>query len=257
MKFRLFGLILVIILIISLFSFCVSAKKIDKYNIDFSLPDEFVVITDENISANTEVIKSLGFTQDSYKNYIQKNNIILFASLYDKTCQITVNVNKTDFTEKTETFEYLDNEYILEILPKLVGDNTTTAEIKEINGSKFISLQKVRSDKAGQFCSLQFITVKNQQLYTINFAFSQSMLNSENLEYAENILKNLNISTQKSNVTIQKVQNVTVYIVLILIIVILCAICIYCLFSIINDIINNRNTSDVAPYVKIKRRRFK
>ncbi len=242
---------------ISLFTFCASAQKIEKFNIDFSLPKEFIVLTDANISANIEAIKSLGFTQDSFKNYINANNIVLFASLTDKSCQITVNANKTDFTEKTETLEYLEDEYILHLLPKLVGENAGSAEIKVINGSKFIRVEKIGLDNAGQFSSLQYITVKNQQLYTVTFSFSQSILSSVNIEYAESLMKNFTVSSQKSEITIKNVQNFTVYIVLILIIIFLCAVCIYCIYTIVSDIIKNRNTSDVAPYVRIKRRRFK
>ncbi len=257
MKIRLLGLISVISVLISLFAFCANAQVVDKFNIDFSLPDEFVVLTEDNISDNTDAIKSLGFTEDTFKNYINANNIVLFASLPDKSCQLTVNVNKTEFTENTENLEYLDDEYIARILPKLIGERVAFNEIKVINDSKFIRIQKSGIDKAGEFSFLQYITVKNKQLYTVTISFSDNVITSTNIDYAENLMKKFVVSSQKEKITIQNVQNVTVYIVLILIIIFLCAVCIYFIATIVNDILKSRNTSDVAPYVKIKRRRFK
>ncbi len=257
MKIRLLGLISVIAIIISLFTFSASAQKIDEFNIDFSLPDDFIVLTETNASKNGDAIKSLGFTESTFKNYINSNNIVLFASVADKSCQITVNVNKTEFTENTENLDYLDDEYIARLLPKLLSEKVASNEIKVINGSKFVRVQKNGTDNAGDFSALQYITVKNQRLYTVTVSFSQSALSGDNIDYAESLMRKFTINPEKKEITIQNVQNVTVYIVLILIIIFLCAVCIYFLYTIINDIIKSRNTSDVAPYVKIRRRRFK
>ena len=257
MKIRLLGLVSIIAIIITLFAFPVNAQEIDEFNINFSLPDDFIVLTEDNIKVNENAIKSLGFTQSTFKNYIDTNNIVLFASLADKSCQITVNVIKTDFTKKTENLEYLDDEYIVRLLPKLVSEEVASSEINVINGSKFIRIQKSGLDNAGEFSSLQYITVKNQRLYTVTISFSQSIFSNDNMDYAESIMRNFTIHPEKKSITIQNVQNITVYIVLILIIIFLGGVCIYFIYTIVNDIISNRNTSDVAPYVKIKRRRFK
>lgn len=243
--------------LISLFTVCVNAQGKDKFNIDFSLPEEFVVLTADNLSDNVDEIKSLGFTAESFKSYINAHNIVLFASLPDKSCQITVNVNKTEFTEKTEDLQYLDDEYIARILPKLIGEKVASNEIKFINDSKFIRIQKSGSDNVGEFSYLQYITVKNKHLYTVTVSFSDNFISSNDIDYVEALMKKFNIFDEKPKITIQNVQNVTVYVILILIIILLTVVSIYFIYTVVSDIIKNRNTSDVAPYVKIKRRRFK
>ena len=58
-------------------------------------------------------------------------------------------------------------------------------------------------------------------------------------------------------ITMKSLNNVAAYIVLILVIIILVLVVAYFVYTIVKDILEKKNTSDVAPYVKIKRRRFK
>lgn len=257
MKKGFLSVILVIAVLVSLFSFSAAALKIDKYNISFNLPDEFIVLTDENIKENSDVIKSLGFTGETFKNYINSNHIALFASLEDKSCQITVNVNKTDFTEKTENLNLFDDVYIGRIVPDLLGKKVTSNEIKVINDTKYVVVENLGKDAAGEFSYIQYVTVKNGRLYTVTTSFNQPNISNVNREYVNSLIKRLLINEAKEKITIEGVQNITVYIVLIVVIILLVLICAYFVYTIIKDIIEKRNTSDVAPYVKIKRRRFK
>lgn len=257
MKKGFLSVILVITVLVSLFSFSAVAREIEKFNISFDLPDEFIVLTEENIKENSATIKSLGFTNETFKNYITSNHIALFASTADKMCQITVNVNKTDFTEKTENLNLFDDVYIGRLIPDLLGKKVTSNEIKVLNDTKYIVVENISKDIVGDFSYIQYVTVKNSRLYTITLSFNQPNISNDNREYANSILKRFVISEPKGKVTIEGVQNVTVYFVLIVVIILLVLICAYFVYTIIKDIIEKKNTSDVAPYVKIKRRRFK
>lgn len=257
MKKRLFCVIFVITILISVFSVSASAQEVEKYNIDFDLPDEFIVLTEENIKENSDAIKSLGFTNETFKNYINSNHIALFASLNDKSCQITINVNKTKFTENTDSLNYFDDEYIGRILPELLGNKVATNEIKTFNDTKYVVVENKSTDSVGDFSYIQYVTVKNQRLYTITVSFSNANITNENREYTEALIKKLVISVPNEKITMKSVQNVTVYIVLILVIIFLVLVVAYFAYTIVKDILEKKNTSDVAPYVKIKRRRFK
>lgn len=257
MKKRLFCVIFVITILISVFSVSASAQEVEKFNIEFDLPDEFIVLTEENIKENSDAIKSLGFTNETFKNYINSNHIALFASLNDKSCQITINVNKTKFTENTDSLNYFDDEYIGRILPELLGNKVATNEIKTFNDTKYVVVENKSTDSVGDFSYIQYVTVKNQRLYTITVSFSNANITNENREYTEALIKKLVISVPNEKITMKSVQNVTVYIVLILVIIFLVLVVAYFAYTIVKDILEKKNTSDVAPYVKIKRRRFK
>lgn len=257
MKKRLFCVIFVITILISVFSVSAFALEVEKFNIDFDLPDEFIVLTEENIKENSDAIKSLGFTNETFKNYINSNHIALFASLNDKSCQITINVNKTKFTENTDSLNYFDDEYIGRILPELLGNKVATNEIKTFNDTKYVVVENKSTDSVGDFSYIQYVTVKNQRLYTITVSFSNANITNENREYTEALIKKLVISVPNEKITMKSVQNVTVYIVLILVIIFLVLVVAYFAYTIVKDILEKKNTSDVAPYVKIKRRRFK
>lgn len=257
MKKRLFCVIFIITILLSIFSVSAYAQEVKKFNFEFDLPDEFIVLTEENIKENSDAIKSLGFTNETFKNYINSNHIALFASLKDKTCQITINVNKTEFTESTDNLNYFDDEYIGRILPELLGNKVATNEIKTINDTKYVVVENKSKDSVGDFSYIQYVTVKNQRLYTTTVSFSDVSITNENREYTEGLMKKLIISVPSEKITMKSVQNVTVYIVLILVIIALVLVVAYFIYTIVKDIIEKKNTSDVAPYVKIKRRRFK
>ena len=257
MKKRLFCVIFVITVLLSVFSVSANAQEIKKLNMKFDLPDEFIVLTEENIKENPDAVKSLGFTNDTFKTYINSNHIALFASLKDKSCQVTVNVNKTEFTENTDNLNYFDDEYIARILPQLIGGRVATNEIKTINDTKYVVVENKGSDSAGEFSFIQYITVKNQRLFTITVSFGNTNITNQNRDYVEALIRKLVISEEKEKITMKGVQNVTYYIVLILVIIFLVLAVGYFIYTIVRDILQKKNTSDVAPYVKIKRRRFK
>ncbi len=256
MKNKLIGFISAFLVLVSVLTFSVSAEKIDSHNLEFTPPSEFIVLTEENAAKNTAAIESLGFTESSFVGYLKNNNILLFASRADKRCQLTVSVGQTSFSKNVENLAYLENENIKEMLPQLIGDSTAL-RIETINDSKFVLSQISGSDNAGEFTSLQYITIKNEKLYTITISFSETELSSESVALANALINSLNIAENSNGITMQGFQNVAIYIGLVVIILFLAAVIVYIIYTVVTDVISNRNTSDVAPYIKIKRRRFK
>lgn len=248
---------MVILIVFSLFSFGASAEEISDYNLDFKLPNEFIVITKDNAKEHSEFLETMNFTASSFQNYIINNNIILFATTSNKTTQISVNAVKTDFSEQTEDLNYLEDEYIARLLPEMIDDNISSNEIKVFKDSKFIKVTNKSFDKAGEYCYLQYITVKNGYLFNITFSFSVNSLTQSDIDYADALMKNLTIDKAREKITITGIENIATHIVLVLVILFLISAVVYIIYTFIMDIIKNRNTSDVAPYVKIKRRRFK
>lgn len=255
MKSKLICFFTVILVLLSTVTITAGAIELKNYNINFELPKEFTVITDNNIKENSEFLKEINFTENSFKDYISANNIVLFASTQDKSFQIVVNAVETEFSKQTENLSYLDDNYIARLIPKLVTSDVPVTQIKQINENKYIMASKQGSDKAGSYRYTQYLTIKNKLLYNITFSYTEN--GQANLQKTEELINNLFIDKKSEKITINKIENVAIYVVLILIILFFVAVAVYITYTFINDAIKNRNTSDVAPYVKIKRRRFK
>lgn len=257
LKTKLISLFSVIIIIISGFCFTVSAEKLPEYNVNFDLPNEFIIFTKDNAEKNSQALNSLGFTSSSFKKYISDNNIIMFASLKDKSCQITVNAVKTRFSEQTEDFAYIDDEILKNLIPDLFAESINSFKIETVNENKFIINENLGNDNASDFSYVQYVTVKNGLLYTVTVAFSSEIASLQNTNYVSELMQSFVINKQREKITAVNIQNVAIYVILVLIILFLLFVVIYIVYTFVNDIIKNRNTSDVAPYVKIKRRKFK
>ena len=256
MKKRLVSFISAIILLASIFSFSVSAEKISSHNLEFTPPSEFIVLTEENVQNNLAACESLGFTQENFIAYLKNNNILLFASRADKLCQFTITATQTPFSKNVENISYLDNSSITNMIPQFISEGTPL-RIETLNNAKYIVVQKNGNDNAGSFVSLQYITVLNSQLYTATISFSGTELSGENAALADTLINSLNITENSKGVTLQGFQSVAIYVGLVAIILFLVVVIVYISYTVVSDVIKNRNTSDVAPYVKIKRRRFK
>ncbi len=257
MKKKLICFVSAILILVSIFTVTAAAEKIDDYNLEYNLPKEFVVLTEKNADKNDAALKSLGFSVSSFKSYLKNNNIVLFASLTDKSCQLTVNINTTQFSQQTEDFAFLDNEQILSLAADISGVPMSEILVIDSNSNKFASFQSSGTDKVGSFVLQQFITVKNSALYTVSVAFSGTELTAKNLQTSNELLDCISLQNKKSGITINGFQNVAIYIGIIVILLFLLAVLVYIVYTLVTDIAASRNTSDVAPYVKIKRRRFK
>lgn len=257
MKRKLICFISAVIILLSSFTVTASAEKLDEFNLECNLPKDFVVLTEKNAAKNEAALKSLGFSVSSFKNYLKNNNIVLFASLPDKSCQLTVNVNATQFSQQTEDFAYLNDEQIISLSALLSGVPEAEVQIVESNSNKFACFAVSGADKAGDFALKQFISVKNSELYTVNIAFSDNKITEENEKTAHKLLSCIDIQHKKTGLTVNSFQNTAIYVGIVVILLFLLAVIGYVVYTVITDITAARNTSDVAPYVKIKRRRFK
>lgn len=257
MKRKLICFVSVLIILISVFTVTAAAEKIDDYNLEYNLPKEFVVLTKKNAEKNEDALKSLGFSVSSFKSYLKNNNIVLFASLTDKSCQLTVNANATQFSEQTEDFAYLSNEQILSLSAPLWGVTPSDVQIVESNSNKFSYFAVSGTDKAGNFTLHQFITVKNSSLYTVSVALSDAAFTAEGSKTANELINCISIENKKSGITVNGFQNTAIYVGIVIILLFLLAVIVYIAYTVVTDFAAARNTSDVAPYVKIKRRRFK
>lgn len=239
------------VLLLLLFTICsisVSALKVEDQGVNITIPDEYTVITQENAAQNDELLKKLNFNENSFKNYLKDNNIVLFA-VNGQGDEIVLTANQTEFSSKLVDLSYLDETSLNRVSNELFGMD---GSIVGVNEYVFLSKAYSSTDKGGGFSGIQYVTVINSKLYTINFTTSRTTVNSD---FAENILKTMRVDSQHK-FSVDSLGNIITLVIILIGIFIFIAIAVYIIIAFIGDIKTKRNTSDVAPYVKIKRRKF-
>ena len=254
MKRKLLNFAVILTLVINMFVLNVSGITLKDYNIEIGFPKSFTVIDENNISDNTDFLETLKFDAGKFKEYIVKNNIILFAADSTAGCEVSVKHITTSFTEGVDDLSLLNSESMASIVDKLIGDGTY--QVTEVNGIKYFVQNFTSSDKGGTFSGVQYITVKNGSMYTLTFTFSGQTLTNENLNTISEIINSTEIKTVSSGVTSKQVSDIVVIVILIIVIIALAIAAIYIIVTIVLDLRQKKNQSDVAPYVKIKRRKF-
>ncbi len=246
-KFSFFAVLL--ILIVSIFSVNCGAVTIEDEKLDIEIPENYTVITDDNIDSNLEFLQEINFNKINFKEYISKNKIILFARDNDTNSEIVVK-RETGVLSEDFSLELLSDESLAEIAPSLTGGKSCVKV--SIGDNVFLKTEFSGSDKGGAFSGEQYITVKQGDLWAIEFTGVGS-------EETDNIIKSVVFGYASGNNNSDKaagINNVVTIILIIAAIVFAVVIAIYIIVTFVIDIRARRNTSDVAPYVKIKRRKF-
>ncbi len=237
------------------FGFCVQAKSVAD-NISIDIPKEYTVITNDNIEKNTELLKKLNFDNLSFSSYISENKIILFA--YDTNTKDEITVRKELWTDSIN-LDSLNDELFSKFAKTICGDAPYTRI--ESGGNVYICTQHYQKDAGGEFSSVRYVTVKEGTLYAIDAVFSHKMTDND-LKMCSNLISSVsfeNVGNKQNNGDSDGVQGVNKIIFIIMLIVAIFAVgalSIYIIVTLVIDIRAKKNTSDVAPYVKIKRRKF-
>lgn len=254
MKRKLLNFAVIFVIIINVFIFNVSGLTLKEYNLDVSFPKSFTVITESTISDNTDFLETLKFDTGKFKEYIIQNNIILFAADTSSGCEMSVKYIATSFTEGVGDLSLLNDDSMDSVADKLFGN--ANYSISDINGVKYFVQNFTSTDKGGNFSGVQYITVKNGGMYTLSFTFSGNALSDENINTVNQIVNNTNIKTASTGITSKQVSDIVVIIILIIVIIALATAAVYIIVTVVLDLKHKKDQSDVAPYVKIKRRKF-
>lgn len=254
MRFRQISIITSLALLLCYcFCFSVGAVTVKEYNLDIELPENFTIITANNIENYPEFMSSSGMDKKTFKSFTQKNGIVLYATDFETKKEITLICTANDFSAKVEDLGLLDA-----AATKQIGDSVfQDTEYKTITINerfKYFSSEYSDKDKGGDFYGLHFVTVRNGDIYNFSFSSPQKITDND-IEIAEKSFLSLTFK-QNEGFKYADFENTLTQILIILGILCFVALMLYIIYLFIVDIKNKRNTSDVAPYVKIKRRRF-
>lgn len=169
---------LLLIFIIAFSSLSVSAAEVkDSENaLSITIPDDYVVLKKDNAKEKVDFIESLGYSVDSFKASLlpTKNNpteTLFLAVKQNKESQIALKTWATDFSKKVVDFSGLDDSSLFKTAEELISTEKTNKKIVLANGMKLVEVRSESKDSGGDFCSVQYLTVRSGRFYSLNFTF--------------------------------------------------------------------------------------
>ena len=236
-------LLVSITLLFVTFASAESQVKVEEHSLTFSLPNNYVLLNADTAKDNEDLIESLGYSVSSFKNYLKpadKNSPqTLFLGVMPNTkSQILVKSWSTEFSKKINDFSYLNDSSLFKTAKELITTNDASFKIVSANGMKFVEIRTNAKDSGGDFCSVQYITVRNGKFYSLNFTFSGS-INDQNVQSAWDALITLKIKSSLDK-SVWDAGSITILVLLFAVIIIGIIVAGIIVYSIITDIKKRR-----------------
>lgn len=253
MKNRICSTLAVFVILINLFSVKIYAFSDKDNNFSITINSGYTVLTAENLGNNEDVLKKLNFTQKGFKDYLKTNNIAVYAVNTENGSEVVLRVVNTDFAKNVGDLSLLDDSSIDRIAPKIV--NKSDYSVEKINSTKFLKTIFEAQDKGGNFYGTQYFTVKNGQVYILSLSFPSSVNKQSAIDIESGILENF-VIRKNSAFSWQNFGDIITFVIVFLAIILFAVVAGYIIYTFVTDIKNKNSSNDVAPYVKIKRRKF-
>ncbi|MBQ5764602.1 MAG: hypothetical protein IIW03_00490 [Clostridia bacterium] len=195
---KIFSTLVLSVTVICLFTltvFAASTAENSEHKLTLTLPEEYVLLSNETAEENTELLESLGYSESAFKNYLKQvdNTQILFLGVNpDNMAQVTVKASSTDFSKKVTDFSLLTDEALQKTANDLVQVKGARHKMATVNGIKLIEVSATDKDSGGEFCSIQYLTVRNGILYTVGYTFNGAV-NDSKVNTAWGSVQSLNI----------------------------------------------------------------
>lgn len=187
-----------VLLLCWLFSLSAGALTLDKYNFNISLGNDYSVLTEDNLSRQTEFIESLGHSKASVEQYFKENSLILFAATETRQAQVTC--TETEFSKRLGDLALLEDKEALNMVNRFVKVQTVAnLNLVSTNGMKFYEVISLNSDKGGSYSSVQYITIKGGKLYSISFFENASQVTDDFKNHAFNAIKTVSIGAAQNS----------------------------------------------------------
>ncbi len=245
--FLAFLLTLMLFLTLS-FTALAEAVSVADYDLKLTLPEGFTELNADNAKENIDIIRGFGYEEKSFKSYLEREGIIFFATHSDGI-QLNIKSWETDFSKKTEDLSYISDEVLIGVRDKLIGKNYTSTSTAKVNGIKFISVNKNDKDSGGEFCTVQYFTVRNGKIYSFALSYPGS-LDEVKEKLAWDFICTVEIEDNISP-SAWSLGNIILMIFIWLLIVVGIAAVALIFFSFVKDVIRKRNSSSYgADYIE-------
>ena len=156
------------------------------YDFNMDVDENFSLLTEDTLRQNPEYVESLGHTATSVKKYFADNNLILYAASEDNSMQIQVKCTETEFSKQLDELSLLTDDDAADIAKRLLPDGESqNYNLLEIGDMLFFEVMGTEKDSGGEFCSLQYITIRGGRLYSIGYNVEISVVNKSAIEVAK------------------------------------------------------------------------
>ncbi len=241
MKNRIISILSALIVML-LLALPVSADGAD-IGVSFNAPEGWSVLEPDNISdeENEELLEELGYTASSLKKYFSDNDLVLFAVSPARDRQIQLKASKTDFSKQIEDMTTLTDSGVANIAASIIDSDSSKWRISIISNMKFIETRSRVNSDDGNYCVVQFTTVRAGNLITLSyFAEGDKLTDELSLEAAE-AAKGIKATSRSSSGG--SGANVLAAIIIGILILLAIAAAVYILVTFFLDI-HNKTTSD-------------
>ncbi len=253
LKRRIFALLSVLCILIGAFSLTATAYSDKENYFSINVPEQYTVINADNVKSNQDFLQKINYTASGFKDYLKNNNIVFYAINKTDGSEIVLKCISSEFSKSIEDMNFLGNDALVSVADKILQDKSYTAYEK--NGSKFLIVDIDSEDRGGSFYGTQFLTVKNGILYSLSFTFKDSTTALSSNEIVNTVFEEFYIS-DNSGFSWENFGDIIITVIITLCIILFVIVSGYVVYTFINDIRTKNSTNDVAPYVKIKRRKF-
>lgn len=244
---------MLLIVLISVFSLNASAASIKNNDFTMPLPKNYTAINADNLDSHEDFLQKINYTKSGFKDYLSKNNIIIYAIDKSNGSEVIVKAVASDFSSNIGDMNLLDNDAVKKVAQKIAPDKSYS--VTEINGSKFLKVQIDAEDKAGGFFGTQYVTVKNDLIYSVSITFPDALSHTQALQIENSITENIYID-DNGGFNWNNFENIIITVIITICIIVFLVVAGYVVYTFINDVRTKNSSNDVAPYVKIKRRKF-
>ncbi len=231
----------------------VSAYSDSDNQFNITIPEKYTVINSENLDENEDFLNKINFSKSGFKSYLVTNNIVLYA--IDKTSgsELTIRYVESDFAKNINDIDLLNYQDIALVANKLIGDKPYT--IVDFNETRYFKVAISSEDEGGEFFGSQYITVKNGKIYSLSITFP-SFVTQQNAANTENAIIDSFRIDQKNSFSWSNFGEIITTVLLSIAIIVFLLVSGYVIYTFIRDARSKNSSNDVAPYVKIKRRKF-
>lgn len=206
-------------------------------DIQITLPEGYTLLTEDNLKEQEDSIAALGHSVTSLRSYMEESHIVFIAVDTQNQNQVQLGAFETDFSKDIGD------------LSGLKADELETIGSHLINGSfEIISINdwvyfKTTVDGLVGYATVQYVTLKNGTLYTLNYYGSDSAVANE-------IASGLVLPQTKTG---SDTKSVIISVVLWVVLVVALAAIVLLLISLFSDLRKKQEDNDVREYIRIKR----
>ncbi len=235
-----------------IFSISASAITLAEHNLSIDIDGQYSVLTRETLGSNEELVSSLGHSLTSIRQYFDDNSLILFAVNADNTRQLQVICKETEFSKRLGDMSYLSDNDALSFVNRFVTVKTVSdLTLLTIGDTKYYEIVSSGTDSGGEFCSVQYVTVRGGKLYTFSFLGNGGTNNEDFKKFASNTIATAVIGGGERS-TVADAENITEMVIIFLLIAAAAVVAGWLLVTLVRDMY--RKSEDGF---KISRRKHK